>query len=697
MKIQTKLLIGIFGGMLSVYLIAFLFQQNHSMKEVMNLSAQSRSAEEANLWQWVERLQFAIRSPLMEFMAAGEMEMFDKTITSQRNVAGLQEFSLYDADGKMVNSTEQDQKGKVLAADRFQEIRQSLKPVKRLTDTSLEVYEPLLAEKRCLKCHESWKEGQLTGVMAMRFSSEALKASEHTWKSYEQSSRKSNLIFSTITALGLLFSVGFVTILAVRYLVASPIKVCVETMDRLAKGDFSRDMPEDFRVRKDEFGELATAINTTTRDVRNILSEMAMSARELKETAVLISESSSAQAAGAKESALQSHTVATAGEELAVNSKSMAASTSRINASTVSVAAAVEEMSSSINEVSENCANEAQIATRAAQQARSTRDVINRQAGAAKQIDNIVTLIARLAQQTNLLSLNATIEAASAGEAGRGFAVVAHEVKELAKQSAAATEEIRKQIADIQKDTTNSTGAIDEVVQVIEQVNQIALNIASAVEEQSATAAEISRSLQNITSSTEELAHNVNQSTEGASEVSRNIQGVSTSISNTANGAARQEAGTKGLLALSATLSAIVGHFKIETDDTDTNKSPAAKELANELKKAMVAHGAWKQRLRTVIATGKSTFQLEDVRKDNCCDFGRWLYACEGNNRRTPHWECVRDLHATFHREAAEVLQEATDGDPGKATEAITSADSPFRTASDKLSKAIVEWSESNP
>ena len=85
MKIQTKLLIGIFGGMLAVYLIAFLFQQNHSMKEIMNISAQSRSAEETNLWQWVERLQFAIRSPLIEFMAAGEMEMFDKTITSQRS------------------------------------------------------------------------------------------------------------------------------------------------------------------------------------------------------------------------------------------------------------------------------------------------------------------------------------------------------------------------------------------------------------------------------------------------------------------------------------------------------------------------------------------------------------------------------------------------------------------------------------
>ena len=96
------------------------------------------------------------------------------------------------------------------------------------------------------------------------------------------------------------------------------------------------------------------------------------------------------------------------------------------------------------------------------------------------------------------------------------------------------------------------------------------------------------------------------------------------------------------------------------------------------------------------IATGKTTFQLADVRKDNCCDFGRWLYACEDTAQKSSHWQCVRDCHATFHREAADVLQEAIEGDPTKATEAIISADSSFRAACDKLFKAMSAWAESN-
>src|SRR6266540_2166599 len=99
MKLQTKLLLGLLGGLLAVYLLSFLFQQNRSLSAIDKFSAKSRSGEETRQWQWVERLQFAIRAPLLDTMAEGEMEKFDKVLATQRNVAGLQEFSLYDADG----------------------------------------------------------------------------------------------------------------------------------------------------------------------------------------------------------------------------------------------------------------------------------------------------------------------------------------------------------------------------------------------------------------------------------------------------------------------------------------------------------------------------------------------------------------------------------------------------------------------
>jgi methyl-accepting chemotaxis protein len=181
----------------------------------------------------------------------------------------------------------------------------------------------------------------------------------------------------------------------------------------------------------------------------------------------------------------------------------------------------------------------------------------------ARQIGKIVELINRIAEQTNLLALNATIEAASAGEAGRGFAVVANEVKELARQSAAATEDIRRQVNLIQENTANSMGAIDDVAKVIEQVSQIAGSIAAAVEEQSATTSEIVRSLHNVTSSTKTLSENVKNAASGADEVSRNINGVSQAASESAKGASRISSSAGELSHLAGSLVQLVNRFKL--------------------------------------------------------------------------------------------------------------------------------------
>ena len=224
MKLQTKLLLGLLVGLLAVYLGSFLFQQYRSLRAIDQFSAKSRSGEEVRQWQWVERLQFAIHAPLLDTMADGEMDKFEKILATQRNVPGLQEFSLYNGDGLVANSTDAARKRKELPAELKQPVLVAGKIVKRRTATSFEIYEPLKAEKRCIECHVNQKEGQVNGVMALRFSSDALKAAEQTWVGFASDFRKANLVTAAATVVALTLVAGLLIVAVIRYLVAVPLR-----------------------------------------------------------------------------------------------------------------------------------------------------------------------------------------------------------------------------------------------------------------------------------------------------------------------------------------------------------------------------------------------------------------------------------------------------------------------------------------
>lgn len=342
--------------------------------------------------------------------------------------------------------------------------------------------------------------------------------------------------------------------------ISAPIVACSKAVEKLANGDLTGEIK---LKRTDEVGVLATSIDTCIQSLRKMVEEIKHTSESLTESSAILTETANSQAAGAEETNVQAHTVAAAGEQLATNSKNMSLSAGEITQSASTVSTALEEMSSSIHEVARNCAQESEIARKADTQARQTRELMVKLDGSARQIGKIVELINRIAEQTNLLALNATIEAASAGEAGRGFAVVANEVKELARQSASATEDIRRQVSLIQENTANSTAAIDDVAEVIEQVSQIASSIAAAVEEQSATTSEIVRSLHGVTSATKTLSDNVTSASAGAAEVSRNIHGVSQAASESAKGASRISTSAGELSHLANSLGQLVTRFKL--------------------------------------------------------------------------------------------------------------------------------------
>jgi methyl-accepting chemotaxis protein len=197
--------------------------------------------------------------------------------------------------------------------------------------------------------------------------------------------------------------------------------------------------------------------------------------------------------------------------EISSNLNNVATSAERMSESVNNVATAIEEMYASLNEVARSSGRGANVTQEASEKALQASDMMNGLGSAAKEIGAVVELINDIASQTNLLALNATIEAAGAGESGKGFAVVANEVKELARQTAGATETIRIKVESMQNNTEASIRAIDSIVNVITEINNIMSTIASAVEEQTATTNEIAKSITEAASSADSVSKNVSQ------------------------------------------------------------------------------------------------------------------------------------------------------------------------------------------
>jgi len=243
-----------------------------------------------------------------------------------------------------------------------------------------------------------------------------------------------------------------------------------------------------------------------------------------------VSSNSAVVASAAEEVSSNLTTVSAAVEEVSASMESIAGSMGEMSNSVSSVAAAVEEMSSSLAEVSHSTGAAAKTAGEATEKANAAAKTVHRLGEAANQIDKVVDLIKGIAAQTNLLALNATIEAASAGEAGKGFAVVANEVKELAKQTASATEEIRAQIEDMQSNTGQAVTAINGIVTTITDLNHAFGTTARMVEEQNSTINEIARNIGRASAGADEVTRSVQQAAMGSSEVARNVQEATTGV-----------------------------------------------------------------------------------------------------------------------------------------------------------------------
>jgi methyl-accepting chemotaxis protein len=260
-----------------------------------------------------------------------------------------------------------------------------------------------------------------------------------------------------------------------------------------------------------------------------------------------VSEAAQTLSAASEELTAVSQNMATNAEHTSSQAGTVSAAAEEVNRNIQTVSASAEEMTASIREIAKNATDAARVATSAVRVAETTNQTVSKLGESSAEIGKVIKVITSIAQQTNLLALNATIEAARAGEAGKGFAVVANEVKELAKETAKATEDISQKIEAIQGDTRGAVAAIGQISNIIGQINDIQNTIASAVEEQTATTNEISR--------------NVNEAAKGSSDIAQNITGVADAARQTTSGANDTRKAAMELTRMAAELQTLVTTF----------------------------------------------------------------------------------------------------------------------------------------
>ncbi|WDP90340.1 MAG: methyl-accepting chemotaxis protein [Desulfobacter sp.] len=373
-----------------------------------------------------------------------------------------------------------------------------------------------------------------------------------------KSLRNTSIIIG-LAAVIILFSVVFYISHA---LVTRPLNRVIHGLKDIAQGegDLTLRLPVNS---KDEIGELSGWFNTFLEKLQRIIRELAGKSADVDSASTGLLAIAEELSGNARDTTGKASTVSAAVEEMSAASLSAAATMEQAAANINMVSASADEMASTIREIAKNSETARSITENAVGQAGDTAGQMAELSTAATDIGNVTETISDISEQTNLLALNATIEAARAGEAGKGFAVVAGEIKDLASQTARATQDIKNRITAIQGGAGNAVKGIGEISGIIEEVNTIVATIATAVEEQSAATNEIANNIAQASQGIQEVNENISQNSTSAAGISQETAAVNRTADKMSSSSSQVHENAGQMASLAARLKEIVDTFKI--------------------------------------------------------------------------------------------------------------------------------------
>jgi len=515
-----------------------------------------------------ERLAMLVVDRLTQARLAGVVQGDTSAITmdmAKMMLAGKQS-------SEMTDSIHELRKNRSDALEQFKAMANTPTGVKQGAEIAELVQAQIASNDRALaalaagRAQDAGKDFRTAFSIATSLYTKAKEASQFQIDKAEESRKISKQTASTIwmsLVAGSLFAIvgaifgGFVLTRGI----ATPLSVVVTHLGRIAEGDLSQDASAEFQARGDEIGTLASAQQRMILALRKMIQEISGGIQVLASSSTELMSSSTEMTTGSRHASDKSHSVSAAAEEMSSNITSVAAGMEQTTTNLSHVSTATEQMTATIGEIAQNSEKARRITDEATRQAARITEQIDQLGVAAREIGKVTETITEISSQTNLLALNATIEAARAGTAGKGFAVVATEIKALAQQTAAATQDIKARIAGVQSATEGGITEIGKVSQIITDVSAIVASIAAAIEEQSTATKDIARNIAEASVGVNDANTRVAETSQVSREIAKDIVSVDQSAKDMATGSDQVRSSADELSSVAEGLRVTVARF----------------------------------------------------------------------------------------------------------------------------------------